>query len=327
MISFYVSLLLPFLAWFFTLAGTYLLLPVLKHFRVVDVPSSRGNHLVPTLRGGGIAMIASCVIFLGIAGIDIRLILGTLVLALISFEDDLKGLSVAVRLLAQFVAVIFALQAIPGRIFPTSIPYFLEASILTCAWIWYINLTNFMDGIDGITAMQTIIMMTGICLTRAVIPTLPQHYALCAIILAASAFGFYAFNRSPARVFMGDVGSIPLGFLTGYLLLSLASFGQWAAALILPAYYISDSGFTLLKRVWGGKKWWQAHSDHAYQTAVRAGFSHTEVVTKIALLNNILVQFAILSTLTDANKVFLVCAAYGMAALILYHFLHATAHR
>ena len=106
--------------------------------------------------------------------------------------------------------------------------------------------------------------------------------------------GFLPWNWSPARIFLGDVGSVPLGYLLGWLLLLAAIEGAWAAALILPAYYLADASLTLLRRAARGEKVWRAHRQHAYQRAVRGGLSHRWVAGALAALNLVLIALAVL---------------------------------
>ena len=143
-----------------------------------------------------------------------------------------------------------------------------------------------MDGIDGITSVETIVIGVGVFLISDG-PT-----AFLGGILAAAATGFLKWNWNPAKVFLGDVGSIPLGFLLGWLLLNLAGNGHWAAAIILPAYYLTDATITLIGRAIKGEKLWQAHRQHFYQKAVQRGLSHEYVATMVAFLGAVLIMLA-----------------------------------
>ena len=121
-----------------------------------------------------------------------------------------------------------------------------------------------MDGIDGIAGIQTLSIGLGIYIIGAInMPFDASHGQ--ALVLAAAAIGFLAWNWHPARIFLGDVGSIPMGFLVGWLLLNLASNGFWQAALILQFYYLVDSTLTLIKRIMKGMVVWQPHKEHFYQ--------------------------------------------------------------
>ncbi len=310
---------LPLAAWFFSLAGTAVAIPMLKRAQVLDMPSARSNHAAPTPRGGGAAMVLSALLFCVAAGLSLAVALAAALLAAVSFADDLRPLPASVRLLAQALAVTGALYASPPHMLQ-GLPASLEVILVALAWIWYMNLTNFMDGIDGITAVETMSVGLGIALLGVAKPELPPVLAHAALVIAAAAFGFYAFNRAPAKVFMGDVGSVTLGFLLGYLLLGLAARGLWPAALILPAYYLCDATFTLLKRLLRREPVWQAHSQHAYQQAVRKGMGHAAVVGRIALLNAALVVLALVSCRSMMAGMLALATAYFLTACLLYRF-------
>jgi UDP-N-acetylmuramyl pentapeptide phosphotransferase/UDP-N-acetylglucosamine-1-phosphate transferase len=149
----------------------------------------------------------------------------------------------------------------------------------------FINAFNFMDGIDGITASETI----HICASLLFLAILPSELQILLIVIIAATIGFGIWNWHPAKIFMGDVGSIPLGFILGWSLLYIATREYFIEAMIIPAYYLADTGITLLKRLVQGKKIWQAHSEHFYQQAVRAGRSHSHVV-KMVIANNLLLM-------------------------------------
>jgi UDP-N-acetylmuramyl pentapeptide phosphotransferase/UDP-N-acetylglucosamine-1-phosphate transferase len=117
-----------------------------------------------------------------------------------------------------------------------------------------------------------------------------------ALIVAASAAGYLFWNWHPAKVFMGDAGSVPLGFLLGWLMLDLAVQGHWAAALILPLYFVADATVTLLKRGLRGEKPWQAHREHFYQRAVLGGATPPRVVWLTMAANAALIVLALAST-------------------------------
>jgi UDP-N-acetylmuramyl pentapeptide phosphotransferase/UDP-N-acetylglucosamine-1-phosphate transferase len=301
--------------------GTWLILPALKR-HVMDVPNDRSNHKEPVPRGGGVAMIAAALIGLVECGLPQGVFAATVLLAAVSFMDDLRGLPVSARLLAQLAAVALAISTLPERIFPDSVPLLLEWATIAFLWVWFINLTNFMDGIDGISAMQAIMVSAGIALIHWLRPWLPSSLATEAGVIAASCYGFYLFNRSPAKVFMGDVGSIPLGFLIGYLLLTLAAYGYPLPALILPAYYVTDATLTLCKRLLRREKVWQAHSGHAYQQAVRGGLTHAQVVAWISWLNAVLIVLAMLGALSMMAGIATAIAGYGLTYALIRHFAH-----
>ena len=234
------------------------------------------------------------------------LITATTALATISFCDDLKPLPARWRFLAQCIAVVLGMSTLENALlFNGALPTWLDYTATALLWLWFINLFNFMDGIDGISGVETISIGGGLLLLATfrgmpdatMLHIIPETYTFQGGIIAAAALGFLLWNWHPAKVFLGDVGSIPLGFLLGYVLLNTALSGAWVAALLLPAYYLCDASWTLLRRALRGKKVWQAHSEHWYQQAVRAGKTHSQVTLTIAGLNIALITLVAATTL------------------------------
>jgi len=263
--------------------------------QIIDVPNHRSSHVRPTPRGGGIGLLAAALpallVFASMSAAPMPwlvLVAAAAMLAVISWRDDRGHVPARWRLLAQFIAVAAGLALLDGRlVFQGVLPPWLDLIAAALAWIWFVNLTNFMDGIDGITGVEAASIGIGIALVGA--PAAP------ALILAAASLGFLRWNWHPARLFMGDVGSVPLGYLLGALLLLLAKEGQWAAALILPAYYLADATWTLTRRLLQRKKIWEAHREHIYQRAVQGGWSHARVSLTVGIVNGGLVVLALLS--------------------------------
>ncbi|MGD9637665.1 MAG: glycosyltransferase family 4 protein [Alphaproteobacteria bacterium] len=294
----------------FIVCGIGVLL-VIKKLTVLDVPNNRSSHTTPTPRGGGIAIVFTIIasfIILNLFDIDtvwkvpphkyeIWVILGCfLMLAAVSFIDDLKGLSFAIRLFFHFAAATAAVAIIPleAKLTPDFIPLIAERVALVFLLVWFINLYNFMDGIDGITAIETISIGAGL-FGLFIINFLPLYLGAYGLFIAFAALAFLFFNWHPAKIFMGDVGSISLGFILGWLLLKTAYEGNWTAAVILPLYYLIDATSTLVLRILQRKKPWEAHKDHFYQKLHQKGFSHSEISLTILRINAVLVFFAITS--------------------------------
>jgi len=161
--------------------------------------------------------------------------------------------------------------------------------------------THFIRGDQGIESMnyndltaETITIGGGLAFLGLLLP-LPAALLFWPASLAAAALGFLYWNWAPARIFLGDVGSVPLGYLLGLVLLATAGAGLWAVALILPLDYLADATWTLGRRALRGEKVWRAHREHFYQQAVRHGFSHGEVSARILALNGVLVALAALA--------------------------------
>ena len=302
--------------------GTWRLIKILGARGVLDRPNERSSHAVPTPRGGGIAVIGAILIawtaIMAMTGMfrDAWIVpAAALGLAMLSWRDDCQGLPAYVRLIGHAIAVAAALESMPGvgAIFGAWMPAWLAYLVVAGAWIWLVNLFNFMDGIDGIAGGEALSIGIGVAVV-AVIAHLDPPLAAMGLALAASAFGFLLWNWHPARIFLGDVGSVPLGFLAGYLLLRLAEAGNWAPALILPLYFLADATITLFRRALNGERVWQAHKSHFYQRAVALGMSHARG-TSLALGANALLIGA--AAAAASGRVLIGLAAAGATVAVL----------
>jgi UDP-N-acetylmuramyl pentapeptide phosphotransferase/UDP-N-acetylglucosamine-1-phosphate transferase len=273
----------------------------LKHRQILDEPNHRSSHTSPTPRGGGLALVPVLAVawavtaILGMAPLaTLAVVVLALALAFLCWRDDLGGLPVLQRFGAQIVAILIGLFFVHGggHVFQGLLPPALDYALTALLWLWFVNLYNFMDGIDGITGGQTVAIGFGAALV-AFLSSDPNGGALpLGLTLGAVALGFLAWNWAPAKLFLGDVGSIPLGYLTGWLLLGMAGEGQWAPALILPLYYLVDATVTLLRRAVRFERIWHAHREHFYQRAVQAGLGHGAVVLRILAANLLLIGLA-----------------------------------
>jgi UDP-N-acetylmuramyl pentapeptide phosphotransferase/UDP-N-acetylglucosamine-1-phosphate transferase len=270
----------------------------LRHKAILDMPNHRSSHAVPTPRGGGLAvtplvllMVGGVTIWFGDAGWPRGLMLAAGVgLAAICWMDDRHDLSARLRFGFQFIAVICGVTALGGPVLQGLVPVWLDHVFVVLAWVWFVNLFNFMDGIDGISGVEAgsigagVFVLSLLAFTPAFIDLGVIGLGIVAIML-----GFLIWNWHPAKLFLGDVGSIPLGYVLGWLLLEMAARGAWMPALIFPAYYLFDATSTLLRRALRGEKIWQAHRQHAYQVATARGMSHGVVSFLILLANLILI--------------------------------------
>ena len=281
-----------------------LVLKWLERRAILDHPVARSSHSVAVPRGGGLALIpvvllawVALVVFGGVPTRLLAVIAIAAALAAISWRDDIGGLSAGWRFLAHAAAAILGVLALPetNPVFQGLLPPLLDRVAAVLLWIWFINLYNFMDGIDGITGTETIFIGLGIALIAVLLGTDHETAGILGLTLAAGAAGFLCWNWPPARIFLGDVGSVPLGFMIGWLLLSLAAKGLWAPALILPLYYLADATLTLLTRIVRGERIWQAHRQHFYQRALAQDGEHRAVLRLIIEGNSALLLLAALS--------------------------------
>jgi len=268
-------------------AGTWGMTRWLTERGIIDRPGERSSHDRPVPKGAGAAVIAVLLtswVVLALMGLVPRGILGisglAVALAAVSWRNDLKDLSVALRLAVQIAAVIVALLGWPNRgmLFQGLLPVWLDQTLTAVTWVWFINLFNFMDGADGMTGVVTLVIGLGTALVAALTGVLPDGYFLLGVTLAAVAAGFLPWNWYPARVFLGDVGSVPLGFVVAWLLLALAGRGFWAPALLLAFYYLADATLTLAHRLVKGEPFWRAHKTHVFQRALGRDGNHAAVV-------------------------------------------------
>lgn len=316
----------------FSLLGTIgcvrIALGWLRARQVMDRPNERSSHTVPVPRGGGLGILPPLAAGLGWVAwtLEPNLLLpiaGALGLAAISFLDDLQPLPPGPRLLAQFFGAGLVIAALPSEPF---LPihgapwYFIERGIALLALIWFINLTNFMDGIDGITGVEMASLGLGGALIALMLGLQPGSTLPSAgLILAGAALGFLVWNWHPAKLFMGDVGSIPLGLLSGWLLYELALAGALAAAITLPLVYAVDATATIIRRARKGEKIWEAHRTHAYQRATRNGLTHSGVSLRIAAANCVLIALAAATVGQPAVVQTVIVVAALLSTMVFLH--------
>ena len=307
-----------------------LLRPLLVRYALAR-PNARSSHVAPTPQGGGVAVIvaaissiAMSVVVFGITADPVLLTIcaATILLVLVGAYDDLRTMPVLPRLLLQAMAVGVVLATLPAEFHIVSVlPVWLERTLLLIGGLWFVNLVNFMDGLDWITVAETIPVTAALALF-GLYGQLPLTATLVAAALCGAMIGFAPFNRPVAKLFLGDVGSLPIGLLMGWCLLQLAASGHLVAALLLPLYYLADATITLLRRLANGETIWVAHRSHFYQRATDNGFSVMQVVSEIFILNIGLAGLAAASIWLTSAYVDGMALALGAAgvALVLNRF-------
>ena len=246
---------------------------------MLDQPGQRRSHRLPTPRGGGIGIVVAMVACLpGVlwslpaawpGGVVTGLCVALLLVAMAGWWDDHRSLPALPRLIAQLLGV----GLFSSTLLATGLSWWW-LPVLLIGGAWSINLHNFMDGIDGLLAQQTIFVGAGLALLAwaAAQPAL----ATAAAAFATAALGFWWFNRPPARIFMGDVGSGSVGLLVfafSTMLWRVEHALLWPT-LILSSAFVVDASLTLLIRMWRGRRWYTAHREHLYQWLVRRGGTH-----------------------------------------------------
>jgi UDP-N-acetylmuramyl pentapeptide phosphotransferase/UDP-N-acetylglucosamine-1-phosphate transferase len=235
----------------------------------LDVPNARSLHERPVPRVGGVALALgiTAAVLAGFAPFSLALALA-LVLAVVSFLDDLHPLPTGVRLAAHLAAAAALAWYILSPMHP------LELALIVLAVAWITNLYNFMDGSDGLAGGMSIVGFGAYAIAASLADD--QGTALTAATIVGASAAFLAFNFPPARIFLGDVGSIPLGFLAGALGVIGWRNDAWPLwfPLLVFAPFIGDATITLVKRLLRRERVWRAHREHYYQRLVRMGLGH-----------------------------------------------------
>lgn len=257
----------------FSLGGVGLLLPILRRAQVMDVPNARSSHLTPTPRGGGLAVVAALILssLVGWA-LDVEaagaILAAVTAFAVIGFVDDLRSLNVGVRLgLQLLLSAGVAVTLLSGG---SSLFILLAATI---ALAGYTNAFNFMDGVNGISALNAAVAGAWF----AILGFMHDEAALASLGLAitGASLGFLPWNAPRARVFLGDVGSYGLGFAVAASSLLAWSVDVPLLLAVAPLIiYVADTSWALVKRLWGGRPWHEAHREHVYQRLTDAGWPH-----------------------------------------------------
>ena len=265
-------------------------------------PNSRSSHRIPTPQGGGIAVVTSFIVVSGIAlfatafSIPVTgllpLFAAVVLTAMLGAVDDIFTVAVVPRLLIQTLAVGIVILSLPADFNMTPfLPWWLERVLMVLGGVWFVNLVNFMDGLDWMTVAE-ILPVTGGLVLLGWLGALPDYAIVCALALVGATLDFAPSNRPVARLFLGDVGSLPVGLIVGWLLALLADKGNLAAALLLPLYYLADATITLFRRLARGERFWHAHRSHFYQRATDKGFSVNRIVARVFAVNLALVALA-----------------------------------
>jgi UDP-N-acetylmuramyl pentapeptide phosphotransferase/UDP-N-acetylglucosamine-1-phosphate transferase len=309
-------------------AGLLLLLqPWLARYALAR-PNARSSHKVPTPQGGGIAVVAATTIVVVVAetffpiqlGDQLRLSIvfaSAIGLTLVGVTDDLRPLDAIPRLMLQTAAVAAVVATLPAdmHILP-GVPWWLDRAFMLVGGVWLVNLVNFMDGIDWMSVAE-IVPATAALGLFGLIGVLPPDATLVALAMCGAMIGFAPFNRPVAQIFLGDVGSLPIGLLLGWLLAVLAGGGHFAAAALLPLYYLADATITLMRRLVNGEPIMQAHRSHFYQRALDNGSSVNQIVARVFALNVALGLLALVTLLSGSALVGVAAFVTGLVLVAL----------
>ncbi|HEX5517134.1 MAG TPA: glycosyl transferase [Pseudolabrys sp.] len=307
-------------------AVSYALIAILGPFLAryaLAQPNARSSHKEATPQGGGIAVIGAVIAVTGGVCLAIpelmneprRLaaIMGAvIVLVFVGAIDDVRPLGPTSRLLLQIAAAILVVAAIPTELRPINfLPWWLERALILLACVWFINLVNFMDGIDWMTVAEVVPLTAGLVFF-GLIGELPTTATVIAAALFGAIIGFAPSNRPVARLFLGDVGSLPVALMLAWMLVLLAVNGHLVAAFLMPLYYLADATLTLVWRIAKGRPVAQAHRDHFYQRAIDGGRGIYRVIGPVFAVNIVLVALAA-SSVNSSTAYQLLLIALGLA--------------
>lgn len=292
------------------------------------IPRGGGIGVLPVILGGWAILLFNRDVFWPTYFSWIAVLVGAVLVCYLSWRDDVheEGLSVGARLVIQILAVALPLVFWPldkGHVLPSWVPDGAERFLLVLGWMWFLNLFNFMDGINGISGVQAMSIAGGIfalTVTGAII--VPDGIAMAAVIVAGAAAGFLVWNmRTKAAVFLGDTGSIGLGYCLAWLLIIVAAQDYLIVCLLLALVYLSDATFTILKRGLQGKKIWQAHREHCYHMAtVKGAWSHRRTVATIFTMNLALLFLAFAAAYKWVHPFIAMGAGLILVAVMLRRF-------
>lgn len=281
--------------------------------KILDYPNTRSLHSQPTPRTGGIGLMIGILStwLLFSAALPISVWLGVCLLSVISLADDISGMPVWFRLLAQtLVATLFSVFCL------TDMHDWIVILLVVVATIWASNLYNFMDGSNGLAGGMAVIGFGCYGLTSFLVEN--HQFATVNFAISAAAMAFLLHNFHPARIFMGDAGAIPLGFLAAALgiLGWVEELWSWCFPLIVFSPFIADSTITLIKRGLRHEKIWQAHCGHYYQRIIQSGFGHRNMALSSYVLMLIVSASAVWVLEKDILVQCLMGAAWGSTYLI-----------
>ncbi|KER71072.1 glycosyl transferase [Burkholderia cepacia] len=274
----------------------------------IDTPNWRSLHTIPVPRVGGWGVVPAAAVVALAVGAGSRIgyaLAGMVALAVLSFIDDRRGLPASIRFAVHFfVAGLFVWSLGAGNGLWVMV-------VLSVAIVWMTNLYNFMDGLDGLAGGMALFGFAAYAWAAA---GHSPELAVIAAALAGAALGFLVFNFHPAKIFLGDVGSIPLGFMAGALGLYGWRHGAWPLwyPAIVFSPFIADASLTLAKRMIRKEKIWEAHREHYYQRLVRMGMGHRPIAA---------VWYGLMAAATLLGIGMLQLSAFAQYAIVVLWFL------
>jgi UDP-N-acetylmuramyl pentapeptide phosphotransferase/UDP-N-acetylglucosamine-1-phosphate transferase len=304
-------------------AGLIVLLRPLLIRHVLAHPNARSSHTEVTPQGAGVAVFLALLVVCGVAAIfwrpdaqpSLSVVLGAAAfLMVLGLLDDARALSVWWRFAGQTAAALAIIFALPEgiRLLPEWFPFWGERALIVLGTVWLVNAFNFLDGLDWMALAQVVPMTLGIATLQA-LAIVPPNIGLLALALLGAMLGFAWFNKHPAKIFLGDAGSLPIGLLLAFMLIYVAE-AHLVSALLLSLYTLADATFTLFRRVIDKEPILSAHRTHFYQRAVAQGLRVPQVTARVFLLGLLLMALAVATAAARSLPVDLFCLGLGVLA-------------
>jgi UDP-N-acetylmuramyl pentapeptide phosphotransferase/UDP-N-acetylglucosamine-1-phosphate transferase len=289
-------------------------------------PNHRSAHTVATPQGAGLAVTLSVLtgcglaihFWPGVAGPNLLPILAAAAaLSVLGALDDAHALPVSWRLVGQTLAAIVLALSLPRgfQVLPDILPLAVERALIVLGAVWFVNAINFLDGLDWMTVAMVVPMTLAVAALQA-LGAVPVKVGLLGLALLGAILGFAIFNKHPAKVFLGDAGSLPIGFCLAFMLIFVAK-AHLAAALLLALYPVADATLTLLRRIVAGEAFFSPHKTHFYQRAVTQGLRVPQVTARVFLLGLLLAFLAVVTAIARSLPVDILCLIVGVLATAL----------
>jgi UDP-N-acetylmuramyl pentapeptide phosphotransferase/UDP-N-acetylglucosamine-1-phosphate transferase len=296
----------------------FLLRPLLVRY-LMAAPNHRSSHTVATPQGAGLAVTLAVLVGCGLAILLWRplpepsllpVLAAAAALSVLGALDDAHALPVSWRLVGQTLAAVVLAFSLPQgfQVLPDILPLLVERALI----VWLVNAINFLDGLDWMTVAEVVPMTIGVAALRA-LGAVPPTVGLLALALLGAMLGFAVFNKHPAKVFLGDAGSLPIGFCLAFMLIFVAK-AHLAAAFLLSLYPLADATLTLLRRIIAREPFLSAHKTHFYQRAVAQGLRVPQVTARVFLLGLLLASLAVVTVLARSLPIDLLCLSLGVLA-------------
>jgi UDP-N-acetylmuramyl pentapeptide phosphotransferase/UDP-N-acetylglucosamine-1-phosphate transferase len=318
-----------FVSWLAVIAASAglsaLLILILKPLLVRYVlahPNARSSHTTVTPQGAGLAVMASLIIICAMALLLkavpppslLPVLVGAAILTVVGGLDDAHALAVSWRLLAQTLVAATIVLLLPQdfRLLPNLLSLGVERALMVLGIVGFVNAINFLDGLDWMTVAQVVPMTLGVAIL-CWLGVVPQSVGLLGLVLLGATLGFAVFNKHPAQIFLGDAGSLPIGFVLAYMLIYVAE-AHIASGLLLALYSLTDATVTLGRRLVNKERVFSAHKSHFYQRAVAHGLRVPQVTARVFALGLALMGLAIVAAL--ARSLAVDFAALGLGATV-----------